>query len=83
MNDKPVVTSNITISYKSFVAAVTEACDNDGLWHACHNRGNTIITAHSDNWDDLKKQYAISVDSYLDWIVENESEQLRLADNIW
>lgn len=73
MNDKPVVTSNITISYKGYDAIVIEQKHHDYYWFAHHSGDNCVITAYGKDWNDLKQEYATSVDDYLNWVAQDNS----------
>lgn len=73
MNDKPVVTSNITISYKGYDAIVIEQKHYDYYWFAYHSGDNCVITVYGKDWNDLKQEYATSIDDYLNWVAQDNN----------
>lgn len=66
------VTSNITISYKGYEAVVIEPRNSDVEWYAIYTDNHTVITAYGSSFDELKKEYAISIDDYLNWVAEEQ-----------
>lgn len=67
------VTSNITISYKGYDATVTETQNENYLWYASHSSDNTIITAYGKTFEELKEEYAKSINEYLNWLADESN----------